>query len=173
MPNMKSVNQNHNAYSLSKHTTSVAARSCSCRQKSECPLNNECLSECLVYKAAVWQAPSQINKCYHGTCEKTFNERYNQHTTTFRNKSKQKSTGLSKHIWELKGNSIQHQISWDIASRTRPYSGCTGKRDLCLTEKLMIAKADSSSLLNTRDDFITKCRDMNKFTLKCFKISQW
>ena len=53
MSNMKSVNQNHNAYLLSKHTTSVAGRSCSCRQKSECPLNNECLSECLVYKAAV------------------------------------------------------------------------------------------------------------------------
>ena len=44
MPNMKSVIQNHNAKLLSKHTTPVAARSCSCSQKSECPLNNKCLS---------------------------------------------------------------------------------------------------------------------------------
>ena len=48
--------------------------------------------------------------------KKNFKERYNNHIATFRNKSKQKSTELSKHIWELKGNTIQHQTSWDIAS---------------------------------------------------------
>ena len=117
MPNMKSVIQNHNAILLSKYTTPVPARACSCCQKSECPLNNKCLSEILVYEAAVSQASSQINKYYYGNCEKTFKERYNNHTGTFRKKNKQKSTELSKHIWELKTNSIQHQISWDKASR--------------------------------------------------------
>ena len=149
-----------------QNTTPVAARSCSCRQKSECPSNNKCLSESLVYKAAVSQTPLQINKYYYRTCEKTFKERYNNHTATFRNKSKQKSTELSKHIWELKGNGIQHQTSWDIASRARPYNGCTRKCDLCLTEKFMIAKAGPSALLSTCDEFISKCRHMNKFTLK-------
>ena len=173
MPNMKSVNQNHNANLLSKRTIPVAAHSCSCRQKPECPLNNERLSVCLVYKAALWQTPSQINKYYYGTCKKTFKKRYNHHTATFRNKSEQKSTRLSKHIWELKGSSIQYHISCDIASRTRPYTGYTGKCDLCLTGKLMIAKADLCSLLNTRDEFITKCRHVNKFTLKYSKISHW
>ena len=43
MPNMKSVIQN-NTNLLSKHTTLVAAHSCSCCQKSVCPLNNECSS---------------------------------------------------------------------------------------------------------------------------------
>ena len=62
MPNMKSVIQNDNANLLSKQTTSAAARSCSCHQKSECRLNNECLSESLVSKAAASQTPSQINK---------------------------------------------------------------------------------------------------------------
>ena len=70
MPNLKSTIQNHNANLLSKNSTPVAASSCSCRQKSECPLNNKCLSESLVYKAAVSQTPSQINKYYYGTCEK-------------------------------------------------------------------------------------------------------
>ena len=149
-----------------QNTTPVAARSCSCRQKSECPSNNKCLSESLVYKAAVSQTPLQINKYYYRTCEKTFKERYNNHTATFRNKSKQKSTELSKHIWELKGNGIQHQTSWDIASRARPYNGCTRKCDLCLTEKFMIAKAGPSALLSTCDEFISKCRHLNKFTLK-------
>ena len=165
MPNMKSVIQNHNANLLWKHTTPVAARLSSCRQKSECPLNNKCLSESLVYEAAVSQTPSQVNKYYYGTCEKTFKERYKNHTATFRNKN--------KHIWVLKENSIPHQVSWHTASRAWPYNGCTRKCDLCLTEKFKIAKTDPSSLLNTRDEFISKFRHMNKFTLKCSKVSQW
>ena len=72
MPNMKSVIQNHSVNLLSKQTTPIVARSCSCRQKIECPLNNECSSESLACKAAVSQTPLQINKYYYGTCEKTF-----------------------------------------------------------------------------------------------------
>ena len=153
MPNMKSVIQN-NTNLLSKHTTLVAAHSCSCCQKSVCPLNNECSSESLVFKAAVSQTPSQINKYYYGTCEKTFKERYNNLTATFRNISKKKSTELI------------------IASRARPYNDCTRKYDPFLTKKLMIVKPDPSFLLNTCDEFISECRHMNKFALKCFKISQ-
>ena len=159
MPNMKSVIQNHNANLLLKYSTPVAACSCSCHQKSESPLNNKCLSESLAYKAVVSQTPSQINKYYLELVKKLSK---NGTTSTF-----------SKHIWELKWNGIHHQISWDIAWRALPYNGCTRKCNLCLTERLMIAKADPSSLLNTRDEFISKCRHMNKFTLKCFKISQW
>ena len=70
MPNMKSVIQNLNANLLSKLTTPVAAHSWNCQQKSECPLNNKCFSESIVYKAAVSQRPSQIKKYYYGTCEK-------------------------------------------------------------------------------------------------------
>ena len=43
------------------------------------------------------------------------------------------------------------------------------KFDLCLTEKPAIMKADPESLLNTRDEFVSKCRHMNKFTLRFFK----
>ena len=173
MPNMISVIQNHNANLLSKHTTPVLPRSGSCHQKSECPLDNKCLSESLVYKAAVSQTSPQINKYYYGTCEKTFKDSTTVILLHLGIKKKQKSTEPSKHIWELNVNNIQYQISGDIAWRARPYNGCARKCNLCLTEKLMIAKANSSSLLNTRDESISKCRHMNKFTLKCFKINQW
>ena len=163
MLNMKSVCHNHNANLLSKHTTSVTTRSCSLPSKITMPV-----SQSLIYKAAVSGTPTPTNKYFYGTYEKTFKVRYNNHTATFRNKSKQKSTELSGHIWELKGNSIQHQISWDIASRACPYNGCTWKCDLCLTEKLMKAKIDPSSL-HTHDEFISKCRHKNKFILKYLK----
>ena len=50
-----------------------------------------------------------------------------------------------------------------------PYICGTRKCDLCLCEKLLIARANSATLLNNRDELVSKCRHMNKFTLKCFK----
>ena len=57
-------------------------------------------------KTAASQTPSQISKYDYGNCAKTLKEQYNSHTATFRNNTKQKSTDLSKHIWELKQSSI-------------------------------------------------------------------
>ena len=51
----------------------------------------------------------------------------------------------------------------------RPYAGGTRKCDLCLTEKLAIIKADPEFLRKTRDEFVSKCRYTNKFTLKLLK----
>ena len=39
------------------------------------------------------------------------------------------------------------------------------KCDLCLSEKLLIARANPAGLLNNRDELVPKCRHMNKFTL--------
>ena len=58
------------------------------------------LSECLVYHAQVDRSNINQTKNYYGTCEKNFKERYNDHTASFTNKSKEKSTELSKYIWE-------------------------------------------------------------------------
>ena len=168
MLNMKSVIQNHKINLLSKQKAPVTTCSCSCRKKSQYSLSNKCLSKSPVFKAVFSQTLSKINKCYYVTCGKTFKEWHDNHTATFRKKSKQKSTELSKYIWELKQNSIQYQIRGDIASRAR-----TQKCDLCMTEKLTRAKTDPCSLLSTRDEFNSKCKHMSKLSLKCFKIRQW
>ena len=63
----------------------------------------------MLMKAINSKTPSEINKYYYGTYKKTYKGWYNNHSATFRNKSKQKSTELSKHIWEPEGNTIQHQ----------------------------------------------------------------
>ena len=101
--------------------------------------------------------------------KKNFKERYNNHTATFRNRSKEKSTELSKYIWELKNCNLNYGLKWSIACKVHPYTGGTRKCDLCLTEKLTIMKADLKSLLNMRDEFVSKCRHMNKFTLRFSK----
>ena len=114
------------------------------------------LIESLVYKAAVSQTPSQISKYYYGTCKETFKERYNNHTDTFRNKSKQTSTEFSKHIWRLKGSSIQYQIIWDIASRACLCNGCPWKYNPRQIPLPHLTPAMSSSLSSLNADIWTK-----------------
>ena len=55
-----------------------------------------------------------------------------------------------------------------IACKAHPYTYGTRKCDLCLTEKLAIMEADPGSLLNTREEFVSKCRHMKKFTMRFF-----
>ena len=44
------------------------------------------------------------------------------------------------------------------------------KRDLCIYEKLLIARADPNVVLNNkRDELVSKCWHKNKFTLRCFR----
>ena len=62
-----------------------------------------------------------------------------------------------------------YTIDWSIAMKAHPYICGTAKCDLCLCEKLLIARANSACLLNQRDELVSKCRYMNNFTQKCFK----
>ena len=76
---------------------------------------------------------------------------------------------LSKYVWELKEKDINYFINWDIAMEAQKYVCGSRKCDLCICEKLLIARADPNVLLNKRDELVSKCRHRNKFTLKCFK----
>ena len=52
MQNMASIIQKHNT-NLLRDPVASTAKECSCRQKSNCPLAEKCLLECLVYHAQV------------------------------------------------------------------------------------------------------------------------
>ena len=93
-------------------------------------------------------------KNYDGTYEKSLTERYSNHTSSFRNKSYQKSTELSNYIWVSKVNDENYTIDWLIAMKAHPYICGTRKCDLCLCEKLLIARANSAILLNKRDELV-------------------
>ena len=133
------------------------------------PASRKNLSECLVYHAQVDRSDINQAKNYYGTCEKNSKERYNNHTASFRNKITETSTELSRYIWELKNGSVNYDLKWSIACKAHSYTGGTRECGLCLTEKLAIMKADPKSLHNTREEFVSKCRHMNKFTLRVFQ----
>ena len=102
MPNMNNVIQKHNS-KIMKNPAPSTAKTCNCNRKTDCPMDANCLSACLIYKAS---ASTTTNKFYYGTCENTFKERYNNHSSSFRNKSRDKNTELPKYVWELKEKDI-------------------------------------------------------------------
>ena len=108
MSSMKNVILKHNS-KMTEDPKLTNNKTCNCRQKSDCPLNQNCFSECLVYNAAV---NTSATKSYYETCEKSFKERYNNHTSWFRNKSCQKITELSNYVSELKENDRNYTIDY-------------------------------------------------------------
>ena len=130
MPNMKSVIQEHNS-KIMEDPKPTYNKTCSCRQKSDFLLNQNCLSECSVYNAAVNRSTT---KNYHETCEKCLKEICNNHTGSFRNKSREKSTVVSNYIWELKVNYENYTMDCLISMKALPYICGMRKCDLCLCE---------------------------------------
>ena len=95
----------------------VSGKSCDSDHFNKTAPNYNCLSECLVYSAVV--NTSAAKNCF-GNCEKSFKEKYNNHTSSFKNKSRQKCTELSNCIWELKENCKNHTIDWLSAMKAHP-----------------------------------------------------
>ena len=106
---------------------------------------------------------------YIGCTEATFKTRYANHVKSFKHRSYSKETELSKYIWKLIDQNEQFEVAWKIITKTSPYTSGTRKCDLCITEKMHIASADPTTLLNTRAEIVSKCRHRNKFLLKNVK----
>ena len=78
-------------------------RKCNCRSKPKRPLNGECLTQCLVYKAT--STTSTNSFVYYGTSEGEFKSRYNNHAKCFRHRECMNETeenpqkGLAITMW--------------------------------------------------------------------------
>ena len=65
---------------------------------------------------------NNTTETYIGLKENDFKTRYRNHTASFRHARHRNSTELSKHIWTLKDNNIEHFISRRILSSHSPYN---------------------------------------------------
>ena len=166
MPNIASIITTHNNQLLYP-PEDQDNNTCNCKNKVNCPMNGNCLKSCIVYKAEVESVSGQ--KYYIGTSEDKFKTRYNNHTKSFRNRVYEMDTELSKHIWMLKDKEEEFTLKWSIAAKASPYKKSSKRCDLCISEKLLIAKADPKTLLNKRSEIISKCRHRNKFKLKRYR----
>ena len=164
MDNMQSIINKHNKKVTSTDTKPNAQDQCNCRDKDQCPIDNNCLTSCVIYNARV--TTDDTTKNYIGLTEGTFKQRFTQHKHSFRHRNYMNSTELSKYIWQLRDSNKDFSIKWSIICRARPYSNITKRCDLCTTEKLMIINSKPDELLNKRSELISKCRHENKFYLR-------
>ena len=136
---------------------------CNCRRHESCPLDGRCQEKALIYKATVISASGVM--AYIGSTALSFKERYTSHKSSFTHRHLASSTSLSGYVWELKDQGLLPEIKWEILKRSSPYTCGMRKCDLCLTEKLMILRADSAHVLNRHSELMQKCRHKNKFKL--------
>ena len=166
MDNCKSVISKHNFGTLLKNKSDVVAptkENCNCIESTECPLNNNCLTKSVVYKAEVTDDTGVIRD-YIGMTSNTFKKRFYNHKTSFKDTSYIKSTELSKHIWNLKNKKRTFNIKWSILKQaSSPYRSGAKSCNLCLQEKLEILKGDKKRLLNRRCELFSKCCHRKQF----------
>ena len=166
MPNIGNIIKQNNARIL-QDPPANRDNTCNCSTQDKCPLNGRCLSSCVVYQAAV----SVENKehIYFGAVEGEFKSRFNTHQTSFTHRRYETSTELAKFVWSLNDKGASYSIKWSIAGHASPYKCGSRRCDLCLTEKVAIARSKHKGLLNNRSELIAKCRHQNKFKLSKLK----
>ena len=108
---------------------------------------------------------------YLGSCETTFEARFNNHTHSFRNRNKSNATELSKYYWNCLIHNNKPDIKYNIYTSARFYECGSGRCNMCLEEKIAILKSDKETTLNKRSEILSKCRRKNKFILCNFKGS--
>ena len=116
MKNIASIISAHNKHILHPKNETHA---CNCRVKTNCPLQNKCLTPSIIYEAAVTNNVDVERKIYIGASETTFKERYRNHTKDFKHRKYSKSTELSKYVWSLKDQDKIPTISWRAAKIIR------------------------------------------------------
>ena len=160
LPNMKAIINSHNKSILNKtnQATNTRRPSCNCRNKDNCPLSGKCLVENIIYKAEVSlpNKPSQ-DKVYIGSTCNSFKKRFYGHQSSFKNNKNKTSTQLSTYIWSLKDKKIPFQIKWSIVNTSRQTTPSLKFCTICNLERIAIAKAKKQSLLNRRNELVTKC----------------
>ena len=153
--NVKSIIQTHNKKVTTNSNAQTTENRCNCRTR-DCPLNGECNSGPIVYRASVKDQQGKTHT-YIGSTN-NFKDRYRNHTKSFRHIQYSTETTLSNFVWR---NDLgpEPQILWEVAKRAQPYKKGNRYCDLCLTEKLMIDREIKRTkfCLNKRSDLTNRC----------------
>ena len=169
-PNIKQIINGHNKI-LRQNTPSeekITPKPCNCRKANNCTLKGECLVKEVVYQATITTAEG--TETYVGLTATEFKTRWRNHQKSFRHDSKRNDTELSKHLWQLKDQKKDFQISWRILAKAKSYSNLTKRCNLCNTEKYHILYKPKMATLNKRNELVSTCRHKRKFLLKFNRI---
>ena len=168
MDNVKNIISSRNKRIINSRNEGNG-KTCSCRNKSNCPLDRKCLINKIVYKAEI-ETNNDTNelstKGYFGISKTEFKSRYNNQAMSLRNRTYKNDTKLPKYIWSLKNENKDFAIKWSILKKFSGYSTISKSCNLCLLEKLVICSfKEKDRLLNKQLDLVSKCRHGNKYML--------
>ena len=157
-PNLARKISAHNSKILNPPTDGsqgASKKECNCR-KFVCPVEGKCLQEGVVYQATIKRGDGQKDT-YIGLTANSFKDRWRNHRSNFKTRNPKNATALSKHIWKLEDQNIQHEVSWAIVSRANPFNHVTGVCNLCTREKYFIIFKPEMATLNQRDEIAGPC----------------
>ena len=173
MPNVGAAINSHNKTILNeKRPLERGGCNCQRRYRDNCPQNGECLTENVLYEAAVTSDLRNYGeKLYKGITEGPFKNRLNNHEKSFNNKQYAGESSLSKEIWRIKEKKGTYNIRWRIIKQYPSYNPATKRCILCLNEKLEILDNIGPNLLNQRSELIATCRHRHKYKLSTYDVS--
>ena len=116
MSNISSIISGHNKNLLNPNVTQYG---CSCRVREDCPLQNQCLTSNIIYRADVHCEANKDHRFYFGVAQTPFKERFRNHDRDFNHKQYIKNTELCKYIWSLKDAGTPYSISWSIIAKVK------------------------------------------------------
>ena len=163
--NIKAIIASHNSKILNG-PKQREGKKCNClrSRKDKCPMRGDCCHSDVIYHATVKEEGEEDRK-YVGSA-KNFKKRYYGHAASFRDSDKKHNTALSTHVWERELNP-EPEIEWSILAHAPAYSKGNRNCDLCLTEKLHIARNFSDpAYLNRRSELAQRCRHKPTFLLQ-------
>ena len=168
-PNLQSILAKHNKKVMAEYESKLQPkpRSCNCRDKNSCPLDNKCLTESIVYRADVQTRGNVIeSRFYIGLTCNSFKSRHAGHKSSFTKERYRDQTSLSSYIWELKEKGIEFDIMWSIVRQVGAHKPGEKICALCLAEKMEILKGSGDkNCLNKRSELFSKCRHKNQNVL--------
>ena len=166
MPNVSQIVAKHNKKVLSEVKDGTDYEpTCNCSGNNICPVGGKCKMEGVIYQCTVKNRSDSSENSYVGLCEPMFKSRYNVHKDSFKNPTKRHSTKLAGHIWYLKDNHSNFDLSWKILSKTNSYSPTTKICNLCNREIYFIIFKPTLANLNKRNEIMSTCRHRDKFKL--------
>ena len=156
----------HNRKIMRETGVPETTKTCNCRNKAQCPVDNKCCTQGVIYKATLTHNNAKAE--YIGSTELAFKTRYNLHTHSFRHESKRAATTLSQYVWSNNLNP-DPAIKWEILKKCLPYEQGRGDCDICLSEKVFIIRnLGNPDCLNKRTDIANRCPHKKKY-----KLDQW
>ena len=126
-------------------------------------MDGKCLIDKVVYRATVKQ-DDNTTETYTGLTRNSFKSRFYGHRRSFQNNNTNQTT-LSTHIWDLKSENKNFEISWSVVDRATDYNPATRKCRLCLKEKYHIIFQPIGASLNQRSELFATCRHRLRNTL--------